>query len=333
MPKTDDDIIIFKNGYYRISENKFNPHDDNHGLAIMGFENYNFKVNPSAPKFTKFMDDIFPDEAMKQSAYIAASCCVVPEHQERITMCYGEAGTGKTTYREILVYAIGEEYSISVDNNSIFNDTFGLANWENKTYVSLGEAPKSLKEFDKLKRITGDSKLVIRKMHTAQMSVPNRTKIIMDTNNLFKIPEDEAGPMFDRLHLLEFNERFRYTSKDIKKLSRKIAEAEGEDIISLLLSKYNEDNAYPSPKDTKARWEDISIPEKSIFKKLFEYKKDAEGLPQMEVKVFIEENSEIEEVDMNTVRKLCKDAGYNLTNGVYKGMTKKDLTENLEKFT
>ncbi len=321
LPNTDDDIIVFKNGYYRISSHSFHEHDDNHGLAIMGFEDYDYKQTPNCPKYEKFMSEVFPDENMRNYAYTAASCCVVPEHQIRITMCYGEQGTGKTTYREILSKILGE-YVVEVDNNSVFNDMFGLADWENKTFVSLGEAPKSIKEFDKLKRITGESKLIIRKMHTAKISVPNRTKMIMDTNNLFRIPEDEAGPMFDRLHLLEFIRRFRYTKDDVKKLSDIIAEEEGEDVLSMLLQVYDPDNPYPSPKETKNRWEDISIPEKAMFKKLFEYHKDEEGMSPMDVKVVMEENNDLE-IDMTVVRKLAKDMGYQLINGVYKGLTKK----------
>ena len=332
LPDLDEDIIIFKNGYYKISSHSFHEHDDSHGLAMMGFEDYNFIENPECPMYDKFMVDTFPDEKMRDTAYIAASCCVVPEHQERITMCYGQAGTGKTTYRDILTKVLGE-YAKEVDNNGIFNDMFGLADWENKTYISLAEAPKSIKEFDKLKRITGESSLTIRKMHSSPSTVPNYTKIIMDANNLFKIPEDEAGPMFDRLHLLEFTQRFRYTKGDIKKLSSKIAEKEGEHIISMLLMIYDPENEYPTPKQTKDRWEDISIPEKGIFKKMFEYKKDSEGISPMDVKVEMEEGEEIEEVDMAVVRKLAKDAGYQLTNGVYKGLSRKSVEENLEKFS
>lgn len=324
LPETSANKIRFKNGAFDTKVNEFLPNDEE--LCLIGYPNYNYIENPNPSRFINMINNQVHDDSKRNlNAWLKKAPTASKEI--RMAVFYGLPGCGKTALAETIEFTLGD-YGMGVRMKDYISDRPTQSQIVGKTMLYFQDTEKSWDDIDILKQITGESKLNTRGMYQSSQMAKNMLSICMSTNNLVKIAPEDEGPMYDRIALVKFNDiKIRGTDKDDEEFPTTLAEEEGEQIISYCLNLRKNDDKFYTSEETKQQWREISCPEEALFKRLFYYKKDEEGMSLMDTKIYMEESSNIEIEDMDALKKILKNSGYSITRGLYQGLAKKEIKE------
>lgn len=327
VPEICDERIRFKNGTFDTVDNTFKEDDDT--ICRIGYPDYNYNAS-AEPK--RFMELIL-NQIKKESRYnLAAWLCKVPTASKEIRMAilYGKPGTGKTALAETLEFVMGE-FGHAVTMTDFFQDRASQAKIIGKTLLYFQDTPKKWADIDRLKQITGETRLTVRGMYEESKVIKNMLSIVMSTNNLAKITSDDEGPMFDRLTLIQFEDRkIRGTAEDEEDFASIVAKKEGEDIISYCLNLRKLDFKFDESEVTKNQWKEISNPEIRMLKDTFHYDKDDPGMSIHNVLEIMHMKYEEVEFDIKSLKKALSELGYTISQGNYIGLVKTVIKDGQE---
>ena len=262
ISKTNKDLVVFKNGVY---SRKLGKIIETSELADMGFKEYDYL--PSTPENIphKFIEVMYSNAPPNEKARINAGLksAVSPLIDPKISVIHGLSGIGKSTGLQILSSVLGD-YALQLEYDQYINDSFLRAKIENKTLLIFQDMPKEWGGLEKIKTVTGELVKTERGFYKDAKQIEVKIKIWASANYLPEIPEYEKESIFGRrLSLIKNIRTKRYEEEPT--LIPRIAEEEGEKIISWILNLPDNECEYESSEDTQINWERISSPEISYI--------------------------------------------------------------------
>jgi len=319
IPKTNKDLIVFKNGIYSKSEKQLIETED---IADMGFSDYEYI--PDCPKPEKFFNVMFGNIPESEYPRLKAGLFSMfsGNLDSRISVIHGQPSTGKSTGLTILVKLLGE-YGLTVELDQLLTDRFIRAKIENKRLLVLQDLPIDWKDFTQLKTLTGESVRTERRFHQDSTQFESKLKIWASGNYLAKIPEKEKNPMYSRRLSLIHNTRTEPYPEN-PTLIDDIIEQEGSQIISWILQ--FEDIGYEDRETVRREWEGLSSPEIEFIEKNYELVEDStftEEIGVIRIKRHFEEVMQ-QAIDIDVIESTLKQLGFGVRNMIIKNIKKKD---------
>lgn len=258
-PPTNKDLIVFKNGKFSKKAHTTIETDD---LADMGFSNYNYLPKTKANEPKEFMKILYGNVPKYQHHRINAGLRAIFNNRvdSKISVIYGNSGTGKSTPLVILVSLLGDEYAFTVELNQFLNDRATRAKIIGKRLLVFQDLPKEWKDFTTLKTLTGELRKTERGFQKDAVSFDNKLKIWASGNYLAEIPEEEKDAMYTRRLSLVHNTRTEAYEEN-SEFADNIIQSEGEKIISWIINLSDEDCKYENKEIVQKEWEGIASPE------------------------------------------------------------------------
>jgi len=309
MPKTNPDLIVFKNGVYSISLGKLIETDD---IADMGFKDYDYlpKANPK-----KFLEIMFGDIPLDQHAIVKAGLksIIKSRMDAKISVVHGASAVGKSTGLTILGGVLGDEYHFTTTVSDFIADRATRAKIKNKRLLVFQDMPDKFKDFSIIKSVAGEHKQSIRGFNQENVSFTNKLKIWGSCNYLPEIPVKERNPMFtQRLSLITNTRTEPFEPND--SLADDVIDDEGEAILSYLVNLKDTECKYENPKALAKRWLELQSPEISFLDAHYEIIEEDVEIP---VSRIIKKYRYVtgEKIAIDTMVNTLKQEGYSIKAG------------------
>jgi len=219
----DPFIINFKNGYYDIIKDKFVESKNNRGKnkRIFFYEiPHEYKEGDYAcPKFLDALqkwlgvgNTVSPKDMFQFMGYTMSMNIGL----KKAFMLYGESGSGKTQFKEILEYIIGNENTIDISLQKLGDDQFSSSSLEWKILNYHDDLPPNmLNDVSTFKVIVGGgSTFPVRRMHTEPYQAICTVKLWFNANDIPLTKATEDDSFFNRWNLINFPNVFKKDSKD-----------------------------------------------------------------------------------------------------------------------
>lgn len=177
---------------------------------------YDYEPEAKCPKFEKFIADIQPSPEGREILQLLCGLALVPDTRyEVIFLLYGEAGTGKTTFTEILKAVVGpanvcclplnkftEKHSSHLLTENLLNIVGDLPTSDG--HVSLNQIEGILKD------VASGGTIPVERKNKDPMTAPAIARCVFASNSLPTFA-DRSNGIWDRIRIIPFNERFRGT--------------------------------------------------------------------------------------------------------------------------
>lgn len=219
---SNPDVIAVKNGNIDLKTGKLIPRKYNdYNTFTLDIE---YKENCHTKNMDKFMDDIMlgDKEIVEFLSTFIGYCITGHNKEQKFSVWYGDKGSnGKSVLAKLLDRTFGDYFTIL--DSEIFSNrkanagtaTTHLNYIQDKRFGIMDESNKN-EEFNEglIKRITGGTKLRIRKLHKESELIDVKIKPIILTNFKPKFTNDDA--LFRRMILIFFNALFLDDQTKIK---------------------------------------------------------------------------------------------------------------------
>lgn len=219
---SNPDVIAVKNGNIDLRTGKLIPRKYNdYNTFTLEME---YDENLSTKNMEKFMSDIMlGDKEITEFLSTFIGYCITGHNKEqKFSVWYGDKGSnGKSVLAKLLDRTFGDYFTIL--DSEIFSNrkanagtaTTHLNYIQDKRFGIMDESNKN-EEFNEglIKRITGGTKLRIRKLHKESELIDVAIKPIILTNFKPKFTNDDA--LFRRMILITFNALFLDDQTKIK---------------------------------------------------------------------------------------------------------------------
>lgn len=219
---SNPDVIATKNGNIDLKTGKLIPrkYSDYNTFTL----DIDYNQNISTKNMEKFMNDIMlgDKEIVDFLSTFIGYCITGHNKEQKFSVWYGDKGSnGKSVLAKLLDRVFGDYFTIL--DSEIFSNrkanagtaTTHLNYIQDKRFGIMDESNKN-EEFNEglIKRITGGTKLRIRKLHKESELIDVKIKPIILTNFKPKFTSDDA--LFRRMILIEFNALFLDDQTKIK---------------------------------------------------------------------------------------------------------------------
>lgn len=323
MPKTNKDLIYFKNGIFNVRLGKIVKTDE---IADMAFPEYNYltRTKENEPKrFLKFFDS-YPKEEMPR--FFAGIKGIFDGYLDsRISVLVGISRVGKTTVTSILCKALTKRYGFSTDLDSLLDDKFTLSEVKGMRLLVIQDLPDTWKKFAIIKILSGESELSFREFHKKlEKNVTNKIKIFATGNLLPPIKDSQKNAMYsDRLSILHNTETKMFKSD--KKLEDIILESEAEKIISWCVNIPDSECEYEEYETVRKEWEDLANPHYDWLDSEYYVNGDSTWtIPVVNLcKLFKTNDPKSRKVSVEAMTEALKSLGYTVRENICKNITEK----------
>jgi len=312
MPITNKDEIVFANGKFNVNTGKISESDD---IADMGFKDYNYlpKTEENNPtEFLKLFENIKEPERLRA----ALRSIFNGNWDSRISVIHGISRVGKSTIPNILVQIL-KDYAYSVPLDLFLNDRATQAECAGKRLVVFQDLPDEWNEFSKIKIVTGEQWLNIRKFNQPPHTIENKAKYFATSNHLPEIKESEKNAMYTARLSLIHNTRTEAYPED-PRFADRIAKEEGEKIVSWIINLTDKECEYEDSATIKAEWEAISTPEREYL--MANWKPTTFESKMLLIDLV---NQSGLNIDMDRMGLTMKSLGYNVVNNLIKNIQAK----------
>lgn len=189
---------------------------------------YDYDPNATCPTFDRYLTDVQPDPATREMMLMLMGLALVPD--TRYNVCffvYGEPGTGKSKFMDILQLLVGAENCCSIGLLSL-EDKFVTWELTEKLLNLVGDLPTSDPQ-GRMRYVEGMFKDVVS---GGYIDVQRKGKDVVHAKafarHIFATNElptffDRSGAIWDRLRILPFNIVFRGTNREDTSLNDKLA--------------------------------------------------------------------------------------------------------------
>jgi|GEM_PF-7089373 len=226
--------------------------------------NAQYNEKAKCPKFEKFLDDIFPDEEVREYFSLSIGEALIKNSSQRIHFCVGDGGNGKTTLFRVLRYVLGDYVKwttgtafVEQRRGDMRNDLAFLNN--SRIAVSVEPESSAALSTSTVKAVTGGDPLVVRYMYKDFFEMNADFTPFILTNTLPPL-HDTSYAMSRRLSVIPFEQTF--TKPDINMYEKLILEADGilMYLVNYAIKAYNKSGAPETPKKS-VEWLDSWIRE------------------------------------------------------------------------
>ena len=322
MPETNKDLIVFKNGIYSNIEKKLIKSED---IADLGFANYNYLPCHESNHPKEYLKVLFDNIPEHEHPRIRAGLksALSSRLDSRISVIYGDSGTGKSTPLTILANVLGDENAFSTTVVDFITDRATRAKIMGKRLLVFQDMPKEFKDYAIVKSITGEQNQSVRQFNQDVQSFANKLKIWGSGNYLAEIPEEEKDAMYTRRLSLIHNVRTIPFEED-GEFQDKITVNEGEKIISWILNIPDNMCKYEDRNTVRNEWENVASPEISYLEKYYEIN---ENMVEVSVSKIVKHYQEIyqKKMSFDIMIKSLKSLGYSVRNNIIQNI--KDIPQ------
>ena len=177
---------------------------------------YEFDPDAQCPKFLKYLSEVQPSEENRECLQMLAGLALVPDCSVNVAFfLYGEAGTGKSVFVNVLAHLVGTDNCCSVPLASLAA-RFGKAPLTEKLLNIVGDLP-TMPESGKtngvegfFKQITAGEEIPVERKGVDAYKAPVIARMVFATNSMPYFADRSRG-VWDRVRLIPFNQRIRGT--------------------------------------------------------------------------------------------------------------------------
>lgn len=193
---------------------------------------YAYEPDAKCPRWIEYLEGVQPDPKMREILQMLAGLALVPDTSyEVFFVLYGEGGCGKTVFLHVLVNVVGAG-NVCVLPLSKFGEKHSTHLLTEHLLNIVGDMPTNDGRGESLHAIEGILKdvssgglLSCERKNQQPYMAPAIARCIFATNSLPTFSDRTAG-VWDRLRVIPFDVRFRWTDKQNPHLKEEIAAAE-----------------------------------------------------------------------------------------------------------
>lgn len=194
-----------------------------------------FDPDATCPTWTRFLEDVFPDEHMRGFIQRMAGYVLTGETREQAWfLCHGSGANGKSTFIDALSLALGEYAGDTPADTLCSKGSFGggaaspdVAALANKRLVTCNETEELGRlNAGKVKHLTGGSPVTARPLYGHPFTYIPSAKIVLTTNHLPRVDDDSDG-FWRRVRLIPFTRRFSIEERDDRLMEKLKGELPG----------------------------------------------------------------------------------------------------------
>ena len=236
----DEDIINMKNGIFRISTGKLEPHSPKHKSTIQipcsYIENASLE---EAPHFNKFLDDITGGNADDKSTILEVLGLIITNiagsRFKKLLVLKGKGNTGKSVLREFAISLVGLENTHTLDIKQMHSQ-FGLAGIYGKRLVGSGDMKfAKLSEIDRIKELTGNDFVNLEQKFQDSFTAKFRGFLWFNCNDLPAFSGDKGEHVYQRFLIVSCDNVIPEDKRDSELLDKIKSES---DIIASVSIQY-----------------------------------------------------------------------------------------------
>ena len=331
IPETNKALIVFKNGVF---DQRIKTTIETDEIADLGFKDYNYLLPTEENRPEKFIKCMFENVPEDEHPRIKIGLRSILRNNldPRISVIYGESGTGKSTPLLILVEIL-QDYAMAVELDQLLQDKFIRAKIKGRRLLVLQDLPQIWKDFAQIKVMTGEQKKTERGFMQDSTMFDNKLKIWASGNYLAKIPEHEKNAMYTRRLSLVHNMK-KEPYEENPTFIYEVAKEEGEKIVSWILNLPDIECKYESSQIVRNEWEKVASPEIEFLEDNYEIS-DAMGDTSIMsiVKDFKSKTRKI--MDIDQMKKSLENQGYIVKFNIIKNImpkVKKDPNQRVSSF-
>jgi putative DNA primase/helicase len=233
-------MITLGNGVYDLDSDTFTcGHDPKLLLTKQLYVNYD--KDATAPTWTRLLETLLPDPAVRRYLQRAAGHTLLGDAQERaLFLLHGAPGTGKSQVVKVLERMFGDFAETA--NPTTFNDhskkasiTNDLNDLRGKRFVAVAELDEDERLNEALiKRLTGGDTAKSRGLYQENSSWDVEFSLWMVTNFLPRLNSGDAA-IWTRVKPIKFEVLVRDQGPEVKKIGEKIFAEESSGVLNWLL--------------------------------------------------------------------------------------------------
>lgn len=198
---------------------------------IFSLKKLNFNYSPSAicPSFEKYLNDVHSHkEEIVELDKFGGYCLTKKMIFNKMLVCVGGAGTGKSTFAEILSKVLGDyAKSFSIPDLTSDKEKIHLTNCN---LLVIEEGEDRLPE-GALKASTDKGSIKYRELYKESHEAPKTAKIILVANEI-KLSDKSGALLRDRMLVSCFENKIRGTSKQNMNFSEDVVSGEAAGIFN-----------------------------------------------------------------------------------------------------
>lgn len=190
---------------------------------------YSFDEAAACPKWEKYLSETQPNEENRKCLQMLAGLALVPDCRYNIMFfLYGEAGTGKSVFLEVLKALVGKDNTCCIPPSRML-ERFANVELTEKKLNAIGDLPiipedGSLNRIEGLlKEMTNGGELFVERKGKDGKKAPVIALNVFATNELPPFT-DRSNGIWDRLRIIPFNQRFRGTDQQNPNLINELLE-------------------------------------------------------------------------------------------------------------
>lgn len=201
---------------------------------------YGFDPIARCPKFLKYLSEVQPSEENRERLQMLAGLALVPDCRYNVAFfLYGEAGTGKSVFVNVLTNLVGTDNCCSVPLASLAA-RFGKAPLTEKLLNIVGDLPtmpesgsaNSVEGF--FKQITAGEEIPVERKGIDAYKAPAIARMVFATNSMPYFSDRSRG-VWDRVRIIPFNQRIRDTKEQNPNLAAEICSEELPGVLNWAL--------------------------------------------------------------------------------------------------
>jgi putative DNA primase/helicase len=220
-------LINLNNGIFDTKEWTFKPHDPSFLSTVRIPVDYDPDAKCSVINY--FLDSCVSAED-KQTLLEWAGLMLVPETKfEKFMLLHGISGSGKSTFINLLTALVGKPNTSSIPLQKLVStkDKFYIASLHNKLMNQCADIESStIYDTAMIKQLTGKDLITGEKKFENCFNFYNTARLLFSCNTAPNLHNKEDTAFYERLLIIEFNNKFRGTDKEDKNLEGKLTSNE-----------------------------------------------------------------------------------------------------------
>ncbi len=192
------------------------------------------RYDPEAqcPRFLRFLEEIHPDEAMREFMRLWLGLCMTGVTREQVwVLAYGTGANGKGTLMDTIKYVLGDYCGVmafsTIERGKEQSIPSDMAALQGKRLVITSETQENSRFNEaRIKSLTGEDAITARELYQRQFTFQPQLKLMVAVNNKPVVQDDSYG-FWRRMRAAPFTTQFGPDTWDDNLREKLKEEAEG----------------------------------------------------------------------------------------------------------
>jgi len=227
------ELVCVKNGMVEVGTGKLLKHDPKYRATIqLPIE---FDPQAKSPELDKFIADVIPSDSVNLVDEFVGYMMIPSTSFAKCFVAVGEGGNGKSTFLKLVTHLIGTDNISNLSLHSITEDKFTAAGLFGKLANLYDELEsKALDNTGLFKQIVSGESIKAEEKNKAPFSFRPFCRMLFATNQMPRA-SDRSQAYFDRFLFVQFPNRIRETSHQVRDYDQVLAKVPG--LLSALFNR------------------------------------------------------------------------------------------------